>query len=214
MHRHRRVPGTRHAERAATRCRRARRCGRGPARRRVGAWSGKTMTSPRASRTWCNRSAPQRILLLTFEPRGAGDGAPHWLQLLQRALGLARSPALPWAGPSTRSAHRLLREHRAGDRPPPADFTVHDRGDAEDRWLSATSRPATRDRRFPHRAPASRSTRARSMRSRPGRGAAARLPWCPALGDEPGAVRRLRPRDKRSSSTRSTTTTCCSTGGR
>ena len=74
--------------------------------------------------------APQRLLLLTFSRRAAEMERRAGL-LLQRALGLARPPALPWAGTFHSVGARLLREHRPGGRPA-RGLTVHDRTDAED----------------------------------------------------------------------------------
>jgi DNA helicase-2/ATP-dependent DNA helicase PcrA len=51
--------------------------------------------------------------------------------LLRRTLGLARPPALPWAGTFHSVGARLLREHGAA-LGLPGDFTIHDRADAQE----------------------------------------------------------------------------------
>ena len=65
----------------------------------AGAGSGKTMTlAARVARLVQRGADPQRVLLLTFSRRAAQEMARRAGTLVQRALGLAQAPALPWAG--------------------------------------------------------------------------------------------------------------------
>lgn len=100
----------------------------------AGAGSGKTSTlAHRVAHLIAGGADPQRILLLTFSRRAAQEMERRAGQVLMRVLGLASQtpPALPWAGTFHGIGARLLREYAAqiglGE-----NFTIHDRGDAED----------------------------------------------------------------------------------
>jgi len=106
----------------------------------AGAGSGKTSTlAHRVARLIGAGADPQRILLLTFSRRAAGEMSQRASGVLHRLLGRgAQTPsqsqapvALPWAGTFHSIGARLLREFagRIGLDP---QFTIHDRGDAED----------------------------------------------------------------------------------
>ncbi len=102
----------------------------------AGAGSGKTNTlAHRVARLIGAGADPQRILLLTFSRRAAGEMSQRASGVLHRLLGRgggAQSPVkLPWAGTFHSIGARLLREFagRIGLDP---QFTIHDRGDAED----------------------------------------------------------------------------------
>lgn len=104
----------------------------------AGAGSGKTNTlAHRVARLIGAGADPQRILLLTFSRRAAGEMSQRASGVLHRLLGrgaAARTQApvsLPWAGTFHSIGARLLREFagRIGLDP---QFTIHDRGDAED----------------------------------------------------------------------------------
>ena len=104
----------------------------------AGAGSGKTNTlAHRVARLIGAGADPQRILLLTFSRRAAGEMSQRASGVLHRLLGRggqgrAQAPvALPWAGTFHSIGGRLLREFagRIGLDP---QFTIHDRGDAED----------------------------------------------------------------------------------
>lgn len=127
----------------------------------AGAGSGKTSTlAHRVAHLIAQGADPQRILLLTFSRRAAqelerragqvvarvlgpgigpppgrpeADGAPSGGgEATQcRAWGQVAPPALPWAGTFHGVGARLLREHAAQIGLDP-NFTIHDRGDAED----------------------------------------------------------------------------------
>lgn len=102
----------------------------------AGAGSGKTNTlAHRVARLIGAGADPQRILLLTFSRRAAGEMSQRASGVLHRLLGrggAAQAPVtLPWAGTFHSIGARLLREYagRIGLDP---QFTIHDRGDAED----------------------------------------------------------------------------------
>ena len=104
----------------------------------AGAGSGKTATlAHRVAHLIAERADPQRLLLLTFSRRAAQEMERRAGQVLARALGLqsapsgAAPPSLPWAGTFHAIGARLLREYapRIGLA---ENFTIHDRGDAED----------------------------------------------------------------------------------
>ena len=112
------------------------RFGNGPLLVVAGAGSGKTMTlAHRVARLVLEGADPHRILLLTFSRRAAVEMERRVGSVLQKLLGTAgrrdAPPSLPWAGTFHGIGARLLREHAAAigldD-----DFTIHDRGDAED----------------------------------------------------------------------------------
>ncbi|MBO9685463.1 MAG: ATP-dependent helicase [Mitsuaria chitosanitabida] len=101
----------------------------------AGAGSGKTKTlAARVARLIQAGADPQRLLLLTFSRRAAGEMERRAGRMLHRALGLRASqmpPRFPWAGTFHSVGARLLREyaHRIGLVP---NFTILDRADAED----------------------------------------------------------------------------------
>ncbi len=109
----------------------------------AGAGTGKTSTLA-ARVAWLVQQGadPQRLLLITFSRRAAGEMAARAGRLLHRVAGLPASvapPHLPWCGTFHSVAARLLREdaHHVGLNP---GFTVLDRGDAEE--LMAQARQA------------------------------------------------------------------------
>ncbi len=100
----------------------------------AGAGSGKTSTlAHRVAHLIASGTDPQRILLLTFSRRAAQEMARRAGQVVVRVLGLASDapPALPWAGTFHGVGARLLREY-AAQIGLDENFTIHDRGDAED----------------------------------------------------------------------------------
>ncbi|MCZ2498436.1 AAA family ATPase [Xylophilus sp. Kf1] len=116
--------------------RQAARFGHGPLLVVAGAGSGKTLTlAHRVAHLVLGGADPQRILLLTFSRRAAAEMERRVGGVLQKMRGSAgapgAAPSLPWAGTFHGIGARLLREHAAAigleD-----NFTIHDRGDAED----------------------------------------------------------------------------------
>jgi len=101
----------------------------------AGAGSGKTNTlAHRVASLIAHGADPQRLLLLTFSRRAAQEMAQRAGQVLVRALGLSSQqppPELPWAGTFHAVGARLLREYAPALGLDP-QFTIHDRGDAED----------------------------------------------------------------------------------
>jgi DNA helicase-2/ATP-dependent DNA helicase PcrA len=100
----------------------------------AGAGSGKTSTlAHRVAHLIARGADPQRILLLTFSRRAAQEMERRAGQVLARVLGLKSEapPALPWAGTFHGIGARLLREY-AAQIGLNENFTIHDRGDAED----------------------------------------------------------------------------------
>ncbi|MGJ7525960.1 ATP-dependent helicase [Variovorax sp. GB1P17] len=100
----------------------------------AGAGSGKTSTlAHRVAHLIAGGVDPQRLLLLTFSRRAAQEMGRRAGQVLARVLGLqsAVPPALPWAGTFHGIGARLLREY-APQIGLDENFTIHDRGDAED----------------------------------------------------------------------------------
>ncbi|MDM0115507.1 ATP-dependent helicase [Variovorax sp. J22R133] len=100
----------------------------------AGAGSGKTSTL--AHRVACLIAKgvdPQRVLLLTFSRRAAMEMDRRAGQVLTKVLGLGSQtpPSLPWAGTFHSVGARLLREY-AAQIGLAENFTIHDRGDAED----------------------------------------------------------------------------------
>jgi DNA helicase II / ATP-dependent DNA helicase PcrA len=100
----------------------------------AGAGSGKTNTlAHRVAKLILGGGDPQRILLLTFSRRAAGEMGQRAAGVLQRVLGTSSSAVgnLPWAGTFHSIGARLLREYarRIGLE---ASFTIHDRADSED----------------------------------------------------------------------------------
>ncbi|MDB5898913.1 MAG: ATP-dependent helicase [Ramlibacter sp.] len=101
----------------------------------AGAGSGKTNTLAHRVATLIRHGAdPQRMLLLTFSRRAAQEMERRVGGVLQQALGLSGTqalPHLPWSGTFHGIGARLLREY-AGRIGLEENFTIHDRGDAED----------------------------------------------------------------------------------
>ncbi len=101
----------------------------------AGAGTGKTTTlASRVARLVLDGADPQRVMLLTFSRRAAQAMTHRAGRMLHAALGLGATqaaPLLPWAGTFHSIGARLLREH-APSIGLPADFTILDRGDAED----------------------------------------------------------------------------------
>jgi DNA helicase-2/ATP-dependent DNA helicase PcrA len=101
----------------------------------AGAGSGKTNTlAHRVARLIQAGADPQRILLLTFSRRAAGEMSRRASGVLHRLLqrGGHETPIdLPWAGTFHAIGARLLREF-AGRIGLDESFTIHDRGDSED----------------------------------------------------------------------------------
>jgi DNA helicase-2/ATP-dependent DNA helicase PcrA len=101
----------------------------------AGAGSGKTNTLAHRVATLIRHGAdPQRMMLLTFSRRAAQEMERRVGGVLQRALGLPATqalPNLPWSGTFHSIGARLLREYaqRIGL---DESFTIPDRGDAED----------------------------------------------------------------------------------
>lgn len=100
----------------------------------AGAGSGKTSTlAHRVANLIARGADPQRLLLLTFSRRAAGEMERRAGAVLQKVLGLSASqpPSLPWAGTFHAIGARLLRDfaQRIGIS---EAFTIHDRSDAED----------------------------------------------------------------------------------
>ncbi|HWI81825.1 ATP-dependent helicase [Ramlibacter sp.] len=101
----------------------------------AGAGSGKTNTlAHRVANLIRHGADPQRMMLLTFSRRAAQEMERRVASVLQRALRMAPSqalPQLPWSGTFHGIGARLLREYaqRIGL---DESFTIHDRGDAED----------------------------------------------------------------------------------
>ena len=100
----------------------------------AGAGSGKTNTlAHRVARLILAGADPQRLLLLTFSRRAAGEMGQRAAGVLQRVLGTRTTAvaSLPWAGTFHSIGARLLREY-AGRIGLEASFTIHDRADSED----------------------------------------------------------------------------------
>jgi DNA helicase-2/ATP-dependent DNA helicase PcrA len=101
----------------------------------AGAGSGKTNTlAHRVANLIRHGADPQRMLLLTFSRRAAQEMERRVGGVLQKALGLPAGQGLaglPWSGTFHSIGARLLREY-AGRIGLHEDFTIHDRGDAED----------------------------------------------------------------------------------
>lgn len=119
----------------------------------AGAGSGKTNTlAHRVAYLIARGADPQRILLLTFSRRAAQEMSRRAGQVAARVLGLARDavPMLPWAGTFHGVGARLLREY-AAQIGLDADFTIHDRGDAEDLmgWVRHELGHSSKAQRFP-----------------------------------------------------------------
>lgn len=149
----------------------------------AGAGSGKTSTlAHRVAHLIACGADPQRILLLTFSRRAAQEMARRVGQVVAQVLGLKTDapPTLPWAGTFHGIGARLLREH-AAQIGLAENFTIHDRGDAEDLMglvrhelgLSATVR------RFPRKSTClSIYSRTVNTRAALGEVLARAFPWC------------------------------------
>ena len=109
----------------------------------AGAGTGKTATlAARVAALVLAGVDPQRLLLLTFSRRAAQQMAQRAGRRLHQALGLRATqapPVLPWAGTFHAIGARLLREY-AAQVGLPAQFSIIDRGDAQD--LMALQRQA------------------------------------------------------------------------
>jgi DNA helicase-2/ATP-dependent DNA helicase PcrA len=120
----------------------------------AGAGTGKTLTlAARVAWLVAQGVDPQRLLLLTFSRRAAGEMARRAGRLLHTSLGLSTRtppPVLPWCGTFHSVGARLLREEAARIGLPEG-FTVLDRADAQD--LMAMARQhlglAASETRFP-----------------------------------------------------------------
>ena len=159
----------------------------------AGAGSGKTLTL--ASRlAWLVQQGadPQRVLLLTFSRRAAGEMSRRAARLLHQSLGMPANtapPLLPWCGTFHSVAARLLREEapRIGLAP---GFTVLDRADAQD--LMAHTRQALGLAESEHRlplAPTCLAIHSRCVNTRQALADAVKssYPWC--LGHEADLAR-------------------------
>ncbi len=109
----------------------------------AGAGTGKTATlAARVAALVLAGVDPQRLLLLTFSRRAAQQMAQRAGRRLHQALGLRATqpaPMLPWAGTFHAIGARLLRDY-AAHIGLPAQFSIIDRGDAQD--LMALQRQA------------------------------------------------------------------------
>ncbi len=179
----------------------------------AGAGTGKTMTlAHRVAQLILAGADPGRILLLTFTRRAAAEMTRRAEGLVSHVRGGA-SGRLPWAGTFHSIANRLLRLHGSALGLEP-EFTVLDRGDAEDLMdLERTQLDLDRTaKRFPKKATCL-AIYSRKVNS----GAAldevlARISPGARTGRCSCAVS-SRPTWWRSSASRCwTTTTCCSTG--
>ncbi len=150
----------------------------------AGAGTGKTQTLATRLAWLVNQGAdPQRVLLLTFSRRAAGEMARRAGRLLHQSRGLPAdmpTPVLPWCGTFHSVAVRLLREESAhiGLN---AGFTVLDRADAQD--LLAQTRQdlglADREHRLPLAATcAAILSRCLNTRTNLADAVATQWPWC------------------------------------
>jgi DNA helicase-2/ATP-dependent DNA helicase PcrA len=119
----------------------------------AGAGTGKTMTlAARVARLVQGGADPNRLMLLTFSRRAAIEMQHRVAAMLQAALGLsgAAAPQLPWAGTFHAIGARLLRE-QAARIGLPEDFSILDRGDAEDLMgiVREAQGLAAKEKRFP-----------------------------------------------------------------
>ena len=150
----------------------------------AGAGTGKTDTlAHRVAHLVRCGADPQRILLLTFSRRAAGELERRAGRVLARILrtGSAGAPVtLPWAGTFHAVGARLLREYARRIGVDPA-FTIHDRADAEDE-IGLTREHlglAGTERRFPAKATCL-AIYSRTVNSAAPLGAvlACAFPWC------------------------------------
>lgn len=123
----------------------------------AGAGTGKTNTlAHRVARLILDGADPQRILLLTFSRRAATDMGRRVGQVIRQVLALGATespPQLPWSGTFHAIGARLLRDYAANIGLEP-DFTIQDRGDAEDLMglLRHEMGYSASDKRFPLKA--------------------------------------------------------------
>ena len=168
----------------------------------AGAGSGKTLTlAARVARLVLDGADPNRLLLLTFSRRAAQAMSQRAGRLLHQALGFRatqRAPQLPWAGTFHAIGARLLRQHAAAVGLP-ADFSILDRGDAEDLMAlvrQAQGWAATRTR-FPLKATCLAIYSRTLNRQVPlAQVLADDFPWCAAWHDELKALFRGYAADK------------------
>jgi DNA helicase II / ATP-dependent DNA helicase PcrA len=160
----------------------------------AGAGTGKTTTlAARVARLVLAGADPNRILMLTFSRRAAHEMEHRAGRLLHAALGLRgtqRAPALAWSGTFHAVGARLLREH-AGAIGLSAQFTILDRGDAED--LMGMVRQELGLAASARRAPAKATclaiySRVVNARQAVDAAVAGHFPWCMGWEDE---LRRL-----------------------
>ncbi len=101
----------------------------------AGAGSGKTNTlAHRVAHLIVNGADPHRIMMLTFSRRAAVEMDRRVGQVLRKVMKLSGTqapPSLPWSGTFHALGARLLRDY-APHIGLAEDFTIHDRGDAED----------------------------------------------------------------------------------
>ena len=156
----------------------------------AGAGTGKTTTlATRVARLLRDGADPQRMLLLTFSRRAAQQMTHRAGLMLRETLGLRATqtpPALPWAGTFHAVGARLLRE-LAPALGLPNDFSVLDRGDAED--LMALVRSARGQAELPRRfplAPTCLAIASRAVNTDQALAAVlkAHFPWCLPWADE------------------------------
>jgi DNA helicase-2/ATP-dependent DNA helicase PcrA len=184
----------------------------------AGAGTGKTLTlAARVAWLVAQGVDPQRLLLLTFSRRAAGEMARRAGRLLHASLGLSTRtppPVLPWCGTFHSVGARLLREEAARIGLPEG-FTVLDRADAQD--LMAMARQhlglAASETRFPM-APTCLAIHSRCINTRQPLATvlAQTYPWCTTHEAAWRACSRPLARPS-CSSTAWTTTTCCWPGG-
>ena len=156
----------------------------------AGAGSGKTLTlASRVARLVLSGADPQRLLLLTFSRRAAQEMARRVGRVLHQSLGMTstqRPPTLPWAGTFHGVGARLLREHaqRIGLA---ENFTIHDRGDAEDQmgWVRQERGLAATKNRFPQKGTClAIYSRVVNSQTPLATVLQQRFPWCNAWEDE------------------------------
>ena len=150
----------------------------------AGAGTGKTNTlAHRVARLILDGADPQRMLLLTFSRRAAGDMGRRVGQVLRQVLQLAPGaapPSLPWSGTFHAIGARLLRDYavQIGLEP---DFTIQDRGDSEDLigLLRHDMGLSSTDKRFPLKGTClAIYSRAVNTRTDLASVLASQFPWC------------------------------------
>lgn len=150
----------------------------------AGAGTGKTHTLATRLAWLVDRGVdPQRVLMLTFSRRAAGEMSRRAGRLLHQSRGLASRlppPVLPWCGTFHSVAARLLREH-AEQLGLPAGFTMLDRADATD--LMAHTREALGLAERQHRLPLASTcaailSRCLNAQTTAAQAVASHWPWC------------------------------------